>query len=136
MDSTDALALEAIPERLLVVGGGIIGLEMATVYDALGSKITVVELSPSLIPGTDKDIIRPLERVIKKRYEKIYLNTKVTEITPTDAGLVCQFEGGKAPKEDTFDRVLVSIGRSPNGLLIDAEKAGSRRQRAGVYYYR
>ncbi len=124
MDSTDALELEEVPERLLVVGGGIIGLEMATVYDALGSNITIVELSPSLIPGTDKDIIRPLERRIKKKYENIYLNTKVTEITPTDAGLVCKFEGKKAPEEDTFDRVLVSIGRTPNGLLIDAEKAG------------
>lgn len=124
MDSTDALELEEVPERLLVVGGGIIGLEMATVYDALGSNITIVELSPSLIPGTDKDIIRPLERRIKKKYENIYLNTKVTEITPTDAGLVCKFEGKKSPEEDTFDRVLVSIGRTPNGSLIDAEKAG------------
>ena len=124
MDSTDALELEEIPQRLLVVGGGIIGLEMATVYDALGASITIVELSPSLIPGTDKDIIRPLERRIKKKYENIYLNTKVTKITPTEDGLVCKFEGKKAPEEDTFDRVLVSIGRSPNGLLIDADKAG------------
>lgn len=124
MDSTDALALKDIPERLLVVGGGIIGLEMATVYDALGSAVTVVELSPSLIPGTDKDIIRPLERRIKKKYENIFLNTKITHIESTEAGLVCQFEGKKAPESDTFDRVLVSIGRSPNGLLIDAEKAG------------
>ncbi len=124
MDSTDALELAEIPKRLLVVGGGIIGLEMATVYDALGSKITIVELSPSLIPGTDKDIIRPLERRIKKKYENIYLNTKVTEITPTESGLLCKFDGDKAPQEDTFDRVLVSIGRTPNGLLIDADKAG------------
>jgi len=109
---------------LLVVGGGIIGLEMATVYDALGSDITIVELSPSLIPGTDKDIIRPLERRIKKKYENIYLNTKVTAITPSDQGLICEFEGKKAPEKDTFDRVLVSIGRTPNGQLIDAEKAG------------
>ncbi len=124
MDSTDALELEEVPKRLLVVGGGIIGLEMATVYDALGSDVTIVELSPSLIPGTDKDIIRPLERRIKKKYENIYLSTKVTEVNPTDAGLVCKFEGKKAPEEDTFDRVLVSIGRTPNGLLIDADKAG------------
>ncbi len=124
MDSTGALELKEVPKRLLVVGGGIIGLEMATVYDALGSDITVVELSPSLIPGTDKDIIRPLERRIKKKYENIFLNTKITEITPTDAGLVCKFEGKKAPEEDTFDRVLVSIGRTPNGLAIDADKAG------------
>lgn len=131
MDSTDALELQEVPERLLIVGGGIIGLEMATVYNALGSKITVVELSPSLIPGTDSDIIRPLERIIKKRYENIYLNTKVTEITPTDAGLVCKFEGGKAPAEETFDRVLVSIGRSPNGHLIDAQLAGIEVQDSG-----
>jgi len=124
MDSTDALEIEEVPKRLLVVGGGIIGLEMATVYDALGAKVTVVELSPGLIPGVDRDIVRPLERRIKKKYENIYLDTKVTAIEPTDKGLVCSFEGKKAPASDTFDRVLVSIGRSPNGLLIDAEKAG------------
>ena len=129
MDSTDALEIEEVPERLLVVGGGIIGLEMATVYDALGSKVTVVELSPGLIPGADRDVVRPLERRIKKRYENIYLNTKVTAIKPSKKGLVCSFEGlpnkkTKAPESDTFDRVLVSIGRSPNGLLIDADKAG------------
>lgn len=131
MDSTDALEIEEVPERLLVVGGGIIGLEMATVYDALGSKVTVVELSPGLIPGADRDVVRPLERRIKKRYENIYLNTKVTAIKPSEKGLVCSFEPpekgpakGKAPEIDTFDRVLVSIGRSPNGLLIDADKAG------------
>lgn len=128
MDSTDALEIEEIPNRLLVVGGGIIGLEMATVYDALGSKVTVVELSPGLIPGADRDVVRPLERRIKKRYENIFLNTKVTAIKPDKKGLVCSFEGGpktkNVPESDTFDRVLVSIGRSPNGLLIDADKAG------------
>ena len=124
MDSTDALELEEVPEKLLIVGGGIIGLEMATVYDALGSNITVVELSPSLIPGVDKDVIRPLQRRIQKKYDKIYLDTKVTAITPSDEGLVCNFEGKKAPEQETFDRVLVSIGRTPNGKLIDAEKAG------------
>jgi dihydrolipoamide dehydrogenase len=124
MDSTDALELEQIPKRLLVVGGGIIGLEMATVYDALGANITVVELSKGLMPGADRDLVRPLERRIKKRYEKIYTNTKVTAITPTDDGLVCSFEGKGAPESDTFDIVLVSIGRSPNGSLLDADKAG------------
>ncbi|HIO91962.1 MAG TPA: dihydrolipoyl dehydrogenase [Leucothrix mucor] len=124
IDSTGALELEEIPKRMLVVGGGIIGLEMATVYDALGSNITVVELSPGLMPGADRDIVRPLERRIKKRYEKIYTNTKVTAITPSNEGLVCSFEGKGAPETDTFDRVLVAIGRTPNGLLIDAEKAG------------
>jgi dihydrolipoamide dehydrogenase len=128
MDSTDALEIAEVPKRLLVVGGGIIGLEMATVYDALGSEVTVVELSPGLIPGADRDVVRPLERRIKKRYENIFLNTKVTAIKPTKKGLVCSFEseakGKGAPESDTFDRVLVSIGRSPNGLLIDADKAG------------
>ncbi len=124
MDSTDALELAEIPKRLLVVGGGIIGLEMATVYDALGANITVVELSKGLMPGVDRDIVRPLERRIKRRYEKIYTDTKVTSITPLEEGLVCAFEGKNAPENDIFDRVLVSIGRTPNGLLIDADKAG------------
>jgi dihydrolipoamide dehydrogenase len=124
MDSTDALEIQEAPKRLLVVGGGIIGLEMATVYDALGSKVTIVELSSGLIPGADRDVVRPLERRIKGRYENIYLDTKVTAIEPAKNGLLCKFEGKKAPTEDTFDRVLVAIGRSPNGLLIDAEKAG------------
>ncbi|MCF6188987.1 MAG: dihydrolipoyl dehydrogenase [Cocleimonas sp.] len=134
MDSTDALELEEVPKRMLVVGGGIIGLEMATVYDALGTDITVVELGTGLMPGADRDLVRPLERRIKKKYENIFLNTKVSEIKPTKKGLVCTFEGGSgstkvgskkgAPETDTFDRVLVSIGRSPNGKLIDAEKAG------------
>ncbi|MCW8899096.1 MAG: dihydrolipoyl dehydrogenase [Gammaproteobacteria bacterium] len=126
-DSTDALELHNIPKRLLVVGGGIIGLEMATVYSALGASVTVVELSPGLIPGADRDLIRPFERVLKSRYENIYINTKVTELKPTDKGIVCKFEGdkkAKAPAEDTFDNVLVAIGRSPNGKLIDADKAG------------
>lgn len=124
MDSTDALEIEEIPKRLLVIGGGIIGLEMATVYDALGADVTVVELSPGLIPGADRDVVRPLERRIKKKYENIYLDTKVTAVEPSKEGLVCSFEGKKAPEKDTFDRVLVAIGRSPNGKLIDADKAG------------
>ena len=124
MDSTDALNLPEIPKRMLVVGGGIIGREMATVYNALGASITVVELSPDLIPGADRDIVKPLHNRIKGLYENIYLNTKVTAIEPTAAGLVCRFEGKDAPEQDTFDRVLVAIGRSPNGKLIDAAKAG------------
>ena len=124
MDSTAALALRSIPKRLLVVGGGIIGLEMATVYHALGAQITVVELSPDLIPSADRDIVKPLHNRIKGLYENIYLNTKVTAITPTPDGLVCSFEGKDAPATDTFDSVLVAIGRSPNGTLIDAGKAG------------
>jgi dihydrolipoamide dehydrogenase len=124
MDSTDALLLEDIPKRLLIVGGGIIGLEMATIYDALGSEITIVELCEQLIPTADKDIINPLFKRIKKIYSNIFLNTKVTKITAIKKGIKVSFEGKDAPKTDTFDKVLVSIGRSPNGHLLDAEKAG------------
>lgn len=123
-DSTDALELHNIPGRLLVVGGGIIGLEMATVYHALGAQVTVVELGPGLIPGADRDLLKPFERTLKRRYENIFVNTKVTELIPSDEGIVCKFEGKKAPEQDTFDNVLVAIGRSPNGKLIDADKAG------------
>ncbi len=124
MDSTGALALEEIPKRLLVIGGGIIGLEMAQVYDSLGSKITLVELGDTIIPGADKDITRPLLKTIKKRYENIFLKSKVTNVQATDAGLVVTFAGKNCPETDTFDRVLVAVGRSANGKLIDAEKAG------------
>jgi len=123
-DSTDALRLKEIPGRLLIVGGGIIGLEMATVYEALGSKITVVEMQDSLIPGADKDIIRPLQRRIDKKYENIYLKTRVSAMESSESGIKVSFEGAKAPAEDLFDTVLVSVGRTPNGKLIDAEKAG------------
>ncbi len=124
LDSTGALALEDVPEKLLIVGGGIIGLEMATVYHALGSKITVVELADGLMPGADKDLVRLLQKAIKPRYENIYTGTKVVSIKPSKAGLVCEFEGKKSPAKETFDKVLVAIGRSPNGGLIDADKAG------------
>ena len=124
MDSTDALELEEIPERMLVIGGGIIGLEMAQVYDSLGANITVVELSDTIIPGADKDITRPLLKRIKKRYENIYLGAKVTDVEATDEGLKVSFEGKKVPETDTFDRILVAVGRSPNGGKIGAENAG------------
>ena len=124
MDSTGALALEDVPERLLVIGGGIIGLEMAQVYDSFGSKITVVELGDTIIPGADKDITRPLLKIIKKRYENVFLKSKVTNVESTEAGMVVQFEGKGCPETDTFDRVLVAVGRAPNGALIDADKAG------------
>jgi dihydrolipoamide dehydrogenase len=124
MDSTGALDLEDIPDRLLVVGGGIIGLEMASVYQALGSRVTVVELTSQLMPGADKDLVRPLQKRISSRYEAIYLDTKVTGITATDASLVAAFEGSKAPESAEFDRVLVSVGRVPNGDRIGAEQAG------------
>jgi dihydrolipoamide dehydrogenase len=121
-DSTDALDLNNIPKRLLIVGGGIIGLEMATVYHALGSKITIV--GPSILPGVDSDILRPYQRMLSKKYENIFVKTKLTAMTSSDQGLVCQFKGDKAPQQDTFDNVLVAIGRTPNGKLIAAENAG------------
>ena len=124
MDSTDALLLDDIPKRLLIVGGGIIGLEMATIYDALGSEITIAELDEQLIPTADKDIINPLFKRIKKIYSNIFLNTKVTKMTAIKKGIKVSFKGKDTPETDTFDKVLVSIGRSPNGHLLDAEKAG------------
>lgn len=124
MDSTGALALEEIPKRLLVIGGGIIGLEMAQVYDSLGSKITVVEQGNTIIPGADKDITKPLLRKIKKRYENIFLKSKVTNVDATDEGLVVSFEGKSCPETDTFDRILVAVGRTANGKMLDAHKAG------------
>jgi len=123
-DSTGALELPEVPKRLLVIGGGIIGLEMATVYDALGSKITVVELMDSLIPGADKDIVRPLARRIEKRYEKILLKTKVAKIEAQQGGLKVGYEGDGAPGPEVFDYVLMAVGRRPNGKDINAEAAG------------
>jgi dihydrolipoamide dehydrogenase len=124
IDSTGALELEDVPDRLLIVGGGIIGLEMATVYDALGSQITVVELMDQLIPGADKDLIRPLQKRIEQRYESILLKTRVARIEATDGGLRVSFEGDGAPEPQTFDRVLLAVGRRPNGRSIGAEAAG------------
>ena len=124
IDSTGALALPEIPQRLLVIGGGIIGLEMATVFDALGSRITVVELLDGLIPGADRDLVRPLARRIEKRYEKILLKTRVSGIEPAANGLKVTFEGAGVTASDTFDYVLMAVGRSPNGRGIKAETAG------------
>jgi dihydrolipoyl dehydrogenase len=124
IDSTGALEMDGVPKRLLVIGGGIIGLEMATVYHALGSKVTVVELMDQIIPGADKDIVTPLMKRIEKRYERIYLKAKVTKVTAKADGLHVSFEGGSAPATDRFDKVLVSVGRKPNGKLIGAENAG------------
>ena len=123
-DSTAALELRQVPKRLLVVGGGIIGLEMATVFDALGSKITVVELLDRLMTGCDADLVKPLLRRAKKRYEAIYLGVKVAEVKAQKRGLRVVFEGEGAPPDATFDAVLVAVGRRPNGDLIDAEAAG------------
>jgi len=124
MDSTSALELREIPKRLLIIGGGIIGLEMATVYEALGSKITVVELLDGLIPGADRDLIRPLHNRIVKRYEGIHLKTKVTRIEAGNEGLRASFEGENAPAPQVYDGVLLSVGRRPNGKAIQAEAAG------------
>jgi len=124
MDSTDALELADVPERLLVIGGGIIGLEMASVYQGLGSEVTVVELTGQLMPGTDKDLVRPLQKRISARYAGIYVNTKVSSVETADDGLHVTFDGNKVPENTVFDRVLVSTGRTPNGQKIGAEAAG------------
>lgn len=128
MDSTSALKLEDIPKRMLIIGGGIIGLEMATVYDALGSRISVVEWMDQLIPGADADLIRPLHKRIQKRYEAIYLKTKVTTIEPHENGLKVTFEGqsggAAAAEPQIYDRILMAVGRRPNGRDIGAENAG------------
>jgi len=124
MDSTGALELKDIPKKLLIIGGGIIGLEMGTVYEALGSEVSVVELSDGLIQGCDRDIVKPLHRRMEKRFENIWLKTKVTNIETIKEGVVVYFEGDDVPEKLTFDRVLVAVGRKPNGHKIDAEKAG------------
>lgn len=125
IDSTGALALENVPDRMLVVGGGIIGLEMAEVYGTLGSKITVVELGDGLIPGADRDVVKVLENRIKKRYEAILTKTKCAKVEAKDDGLWVTFEGPSAPTEpQKFDKILVAAGRRPNGKLIGAEAAG------------
>jgi len=124
IDSTGALALPDIPGKLLVIGGGIIGLEMAAVYHELGSKVTVVELTPSLLPGVDADLVKPLARRIERAYDHVYLGTKVTAIEAGADEVRVAFSGAKAPDKDTFDRVLVAVGRIPNGHDIGADQAG------------
>ena len=124
MDSTGALALKDVPEKMLVIGGGIIGLEMATVYHALGSKISVIELMDQLVAGCDKDLVKPLHKRLSTQLENIYLKAKVTGIDSTKNGLKVSFDGEGVPESALFDRVLLSVGRKPNGGLIDADKAG------------
>ena len=131
IDSTGALELKDVPQRLLVLGGGIIGLEMATVYHALGAKITVVEFMDQLMPGADKDMVAPLHKRIAKRYENIFLKTKVVKIEAETAGLRVHFEGEGAPKSELFDKVLVAVGRRPNGKLIGADAAGVKVDERG-----
>ena len=114
MDSTGALELPDVPGRLLVVGGGYIGLEMGTVYAALGSDVTVVEMTPGLLPGVDRDLVNPLKRRLDEQFEAIYLNTKVEKLTPGKDGIIAELAGEGAPKSETFDRVLIAVGRRPN----------------------
>jgi len=125
VDSTGALELRQIPKRMLVIGGGIIGLEMACVYDALGAKVSVVEFADGLIPAADRDIVKPLQKRIEKRYEAIMLKTKVTKLEARANGLLATFEGDNAPSEpQLYDMVLLAVGRRPNGKEIAADKAG------------
>jgi len=124
IDSTGALALEDVPKKMLIVGGGIIGLEMATVYATLGSKIDIVELQDGIIPGCDRDLVRPLQKRLEGMVDSIMLKTKVTDIKAQKSGLKVSFEGAKAPESKIYDRVLVAVGRAPNGKQINAEAAG------------
>jgi dihydrolipoamide dehydrogenase len=124
MDSTGALDLADLPKRLLVIGGGIIGLEMGCVYDALGTKVSVVELMDQLMPGADADLVRPLDKRLRKRFEAVMLRTKVRAVEALAEGLRVTFEGEGAPAPQLYDRVLVAVGRKPNGALIGAEAAG------------
>ncbi len=132
IDSTGALELHPLPRRLLVVGGGIIGLEMACVYAALGTDVSVVELTDGLMPGTDPDLIRPFLKVVKQRYEAIMTGTRVTGMRATTPGIEVSFEGDDAPSVGVYDRVLVAIGRRANGDKLAAEKAGVRVDERGV----
>ena len=132
VDSTGALELKSIPQKLLVVGGGIIGLEMACVYSALGTEVSVVELTDTLMPGTDPDLLRPFMKIIKKRYDAIMVSTKVTGMRATVPGIEVSFEGDKAPSVSVYDRVLVAIGRKANGGTLDAENAGVVVDQRGI----
>jgi dihydrolipoamide dehydrogenase len=131
IDSTGALALAEVPKKMLIVGGGIIGLEMATVYATLGSEIDIVELQDGLIPGCDRDLVRPLQKRLGAKVSSIMLNTKVADIKAQKNGLKVAFEGAKAPDPKLYDRVLVAVGRSPNGRQINAEAAGVRVDERG-----
>ncbi|HNP36142.1 MAG TPA: dihydrolipoyl dehydrogenase [Woeseiaceae bacterium] len=132
IDSTGALALESIPGTLLVVGGGIIGLEMACVYAALGSEVSVVELTNSLMPGTDPDLLRPFLKIVKPRYKAIMTGTKVTGMQPIKAGIEVAFDGKDGPSSALFDKVLIAVGRRANGDKLAAEKAGIEVDKRGI----
>ena len=132
VDSTGALELDPLPNRMLVVGGGIIGLEMACVYSALGAKVSVVELTDALMPGTDPDLVRPFRKMIDERYESIMLGTKVIGILATVTGIEVAFEGKNVPAREVYDRVLISIGRRANGDKLDCENAGVNVDERGI----
>ena len=131
MDSTGALELKDIPERLLVVGGGYIGLEMGSVYAALGSAVTVVEMSPALLPGADRDLVTPLQKRLANQFAAIHINTKVAKLAATDAGIVANLEGEGVAPEMTFDRVLISIGRRPNSKNCGLENTNAEIDEKG-----
>lgn len=124
IDSTKALEINDIPEKLLVIGGGIIGLEIATIYRALGARITLVELTDNILKGCDRDIYKPLERTIKRQFEEVLLQTKVTEINFRDKTLIISFDGDKPPKNHEFDKVLIAVGRTPNSDCLGIENVG------------
>ena len=132
IDSTGALEVDPLPKRMLVVGGGIIGLEMACVYSALGTDVSVVELMDQLMPGTDKDLLRPFLKVVEPRYEAIMTSTKVAGMRATNPGIEVTFEGKDVPDPSVYDRVLVAVGRRANGDKLDAEKAGVAVNDRGV----
>ena len=132
IDSTGALDPESIPKKILIIGGGIIGLEMATIYSALGSRVTVVELMEELMTGTDKDLVKPLERYLSERCEDIYKSTKVISAQALDEGISVTFENDGAEQAETFDKVLVAIGRTANGKLIQVDKAGVEVSNEGI----
>ena len=132
VDSTGALELDPLPQRLLVVGGGIIGLEMACVYSALGTAVSVVELTDTLMPGTDPDLVRPLQKIIKARYEKIMLGTRVTGMRAVEAGIEVSFAGKAASDPVVYDKVLIAVGRRANGDKLDAANAGVHVDERGI----
>jgi len=132
MDSTAALELDPLPKRMLVVGGGIIGLEMACVYSALGTSVSVIEMTDALMPGTDPDLVRPFRKIIDKRYEKILLQTKATSMRTTVPGIEVGYDGKKESGTELYDCVLISIGRSANGNKLDAQKAGVEVDQRGI----
>ncbi|MCZ2340841.1 MAG: dihydrolipoyl dehydrogenase [Bacteroidales bacterium] len=131
MDSTGALLLPDVPQKLLVIGGGYIGLEIGSVYAALGSRVTVVEALDGLLPLADRDLVRPLETKLRAEFEAIFLSTKVARMEPTPAGIVVTLEGKDVPSSLTFDRVLVSVGRRPNTVDLGLEQAGLKTDERG-----